>query len=155
MPNTPRFISRTSTTSTDCTCRDTREQQVNKQVMSLDKHGTVSHTWDWTPILGINTVLRSCLIDWLIIYSFTSTSWNFDLYGDVTIANERLQKLGPMLSAQDLWAGRDLYRATPAVTWDLGFSRLIWRTAPFSRLLRYMRGCGGFITSQILMGCLV
>jgi hypothetical protein len=26
-----------------------------------------------------------------------------------------------MLGAQGLWAGRDLYRATPAVTWDLVF----------------------------------
>jgi hypothetical protein len=30
-----------------------------------------------------------------------------------------------LLSAQGLWAGRDLYRATPAVTRDLGFSGLI------------------------------
>jgi hypothetical protein len=34
-----------------------------------------------------------------------------------------------MLGAQGLWAGRDLYRATPAVTRDLGFSGLIRRTA--------------------------
>ena len=33
----------------------------------------------------------------------------------------------PMLGAQGLWAGRDLYRATPAVTWGLGFSGLIPR----------------------------
>ena len=25
-----------------------------------------------------------------------------------------------MFDAYDLWAGRDLYRATPAMTWDLG-----------------------------------
>jgi hypothetical protein len=47
-----------------------------------------------------------------------------------------------MLGAQDLWAGRDLYRATPALARDLGFPRLIWRTAPFSRLLRHTRGGG-------------
>jgi hypothetical protein len=39
--------------------------------------------------------------------------------------------------------GGGLYRATPAVSRDLGFSGLIQRTAPFSRLLRHMRGCGG------------
>jgi hypothetical protein len=58
---------------------------------------------------------------------------------------------GPMLGAQRLWAGRDLYRATPTVTRVLSFSCLIRRTAPFSRLLRHMRGCGGSIT-RILTG---
>jgi hypothetical protein len=83
----------------------------------------------------------------LIIYGFTSHSrmsrWRiFHLYGDVTIAGEGLQNLGLY---SGLWAGRDLYRATPAVTRDLGFSSLIRRTAPFSRLLRHTRGCGGSI----------
>jgi hypothetical protein len=32
--------------------------------------------------------------DWLIIYSFTSRSRIFHLYGDVTIAGEGLQNLG-------------------------------------------------------------
>jgi hypothetical protein len=41
-----------------------------------------------------------------------------------------------MLGAQGPWAGRDLYRTTPAVTRGLGFSGLIRRTAPFSRLLQ-------------------
>ena len=57
-----------------------------------------------------------------------------------------------MLGAQGLWAGRDLYRATPTVTRDLGFSGLIRRTAPFSRLLRHTRGCGGPILTRILTG---
>jgi hypothetical protein len=57
-----------------------------------------------------------------------------------------------MLSAQGPWAGRDLYRATPAVTRDLGFFGLIRRTAPFSRLLRHTRGCGGSILTRILTG---
>jgi hypothetical protein len=55
----------------------------------------------------------------------------------------RAAKFRPMIGAQGLWAGRDLYRATPTVTRDLGFSGLIRRTAPFSRLLRHTRGCGG------------
>jgi hypothetical protein len=51
----------------------------------------------------------------------------------------RAAKFRPMsmLSAQGLWAGRDLYSATSAVTRDLGFSGLIRRTAPFRRLLRH------------------
>jgi hypothetical protein len=59
-------------------------------------------------------------------------------------------KCRPMLSAQGLWAGRDLYRATPTVTRDLGFSCLIWRTAPISHLLRHAWGCGGPILTWIL-----
>jgi hypothetical protein len=43
----------------------------------------------------------------------------------------------------------DLYRATPAVTQDLGFSCLIRRTAPFSRLLRHTTGCRGSIITRI------
>jgi hypothetical protein len=81
------------------------------------------------------------MIDWLIIYCFTSCSRIFHLYGDVTIAGEGwAAKFRPMLGAQGLWAGRDLYRATPTVTWGLSFSGFIWRTAPFSRLLRHARG---------------
>jgi hypothetical protein len=63
----------------------------------------------------------------------------------------RAAKFRRMLDIQGLWAGRDLYRATPAVTRGLG---LIWRTAPFSRPLWYTRGCGKSILTRILMGCL-
>jgi hypothetical protein len=38
------------------------------------------------------------------------------------------------------------------VTRDLGFSGLIRRTAPFSRLLRHTRECGGSILTWILTG---
>jgi hypothetical protein len=34
------------------------------------------------------------MVDWLIVYCFTSRSRIFHLYGDVTIAGERLQNLG-------------------------------------------------------------
>jgi hypothetical protein len=65
----------------------------------------------------------------------------------------RAAKFRSLLGDQDLWAGRDLYRATPTVTQGLGFSNLIWRTAaPFSCLLRHTRGCGGSILTRILMG---
>jgi hypothetical protein len=45
----------------------------------------------------INDYRSRCLtmmIDWLIIYCFTSRSRIFHLYGDVTIAGEGLQNLG-------------------------------------------------------------
>jgi hypothetical protein len=37
-------------------------------------------------------------------------------------------KFRPMLGAQGLWAGRDLYRATPTATRDLGLYGLIRKT---------------------------
>jgi hypothetical protein len=37
-------------------------------------------------------------------------------------------KFRPMLGAQGLWAGRDLYRATPTATRDLGLHGLIRKT---------------------------
>jgi hypothetical protein len=37
-------------------------------------------------------------------------------------------KIKPTLGAQGLWAGWDLYRATPAVTQGLSFSGLILKT---------------------------
>jgi hypothetical protein len=64
----------------------------------------------------------------------------------------RAAKFRPMIGAQGLWAGRNLYRATPVVTWDLGFSGLIRRTAPISRLLGHTRGCGWSILIRILTG---
>jgi hypothetical protein len=38
------------------------------------------------------------------------------------------------------------------VTWALGFSSLIWRTAQFSRLLWHALGCGGSIITWVLTG---
>jgi hypothetical protein len=61
-------------------------------------------------------------------------------------------KFRPMFGTKGLWAGRNLYRATPTVTRGLGFSSLIRKTAPFSRLLQHTRGCGGSILTRILTG---
>jgi hypothetical protein len=57
-----------------------------------------------------------------------------------------------MLGAQGLWAGRDFYRVTPAVTHGLGFLVSFEWPSPFSRLLRHARGCGGPILTRILTG---
>jgi hypothetical protein len=64
----------------------------------------------------------------------------------------RAAKFRLMLGTQGLWAGRDHYRATPTATRDLGLSGLIWKTYPFSRLLRHAWGCGGPILTRILTG---
>jgi hypothetical protein len=55
----------------------------------------------------------------------------------------RAAKFMQMLGAQGLWSGRNLLCATHAVTRCLGFSCLIWMTAPFSRLLQHTRGSRG------------
>jgi hypothetical protein len=90
---------------------------------------------------------------WLIDYfQFYVPLKNISLIWRRHHCRRRASKFRPMLGAQGLWAGRDLYCATPAVTRDLGFSGLIRRTAPFSRLLRHTRGCGGSILTRILTG---
>jgi hypothetical protein len=89
------------------------------------------------------------LIDYLRFYVPLK---NFSLIWRCHHCRWRATKFRPMLGAQGLWAGRDLYRATPAVIRDLGFSGLIRRTAPFSRLLRQTRGCGGYILTRIPTG---
>jgi hypothetical protein len=100
------------------------------------------------------------LLDWLIDYlRFYVSLKNISLIWRHHHCRWRAARFRPMLGAQGLWAGRDLYRATPTVTPVFDFSGLIRRTAPFSRLLRHMRGCGGSILTRILMstvflGCL-
>jgi hypothetical protein len=96
---------------------------------------------------------RHIIIDWLIDYLlFYVPLKNILLMWRRHHYRWRAAKFRLMLGAQGLKAGRDLYRATPAVTKDLGFSGLIWRTASFSRLLRHTRGCGGYILTWILTG---
>jgi hypothetical protein len=99
------------------------------------------------------------LIDWLL--TVLRSAQEFSPIWRRYHCRWRAAKSRSMLGAQGLWAGRDLYRATPAVTRDLGLSGLIRRTTPFSRLLRHTRGCGGPILTRILtwviitwVGCL-
>jgi hypothetical protein len=101
-----------------------------------------SHRVDWFPF------------DWLIDWVFTvlRPAQEFSLIWRRHHCRWRAAKFRHMLGAQGLWAGRDLYRARPTVTRDLGFSGLIRRTAPFSRLLRHTRGCEGSILTWILTG---
>jgi hypothetical protein len=75
----------------------------------------------------------------LIIYGFTSPSWIFHLYGDVSpLPVTGLQNLGLCLALR-AFEQQGIF----IVPWDLGFSGLIRKTAPFSRLLWHTMGCGG------------
>jgi hypothetical protein len=76
-------------------------------------------------------------VNWLIIYGFTSRWRIFHFIWRRHQCRWRAAKFRPLLGAQGLWAGRDFYCATPAVTRGLGFSGLIRRAVQFSRLLRY------------------
>jgi hypothetical protein len=78
------------------------------------------------------------LIDYLLFYIPLK---NFSLIWIRHHYRWRAAKFRPKLDTQGLWAGRDLYRATPAVTRDLGLPGLIRRTAPFSHHLRHKMGC--------------
>jgi hypothetical protein len=89
-----------------------------------------------------------CMVDgWLVIYCFTSRSRIFHLYGDITITGEGHQNVG-LCSALRAFGQGGIY----IVPRDLGFPGHIWRTAPFSRLLRHAWGCGGPILTRILTG---
>jgi hypothetical protein len=68
------------------------------------------------------TFAQARLIDWLIIYGFTSRSRIFHLYGDVTIAGEGLQNLGLCSALMAIEQGGIFIVPHLAVTRDLGFS---------------------------------
>jgi hypothetical protein len=87
------------------------------------------------------------LIDWL--FTVLRPIPEYFTYVETSAYRRRAAKFRPMLGTQGLWAGRDLYRATPAVTRGLGFSGLIRRTAIINRLLRHTRWCGRSILTQI------
>jgi hypothetical protein len=66
--------------------------------------------------------IYSRLIDWL----FTILrSAQFFTYMETSPLPVKGCKIWPMLGAQGLWAGRDLYRVTPTVTRYLSFSGLL------------------------------
>jgi hypothetical protein len=62
-------------------------------------------------------------------------------YGDVTIADEGLQKLS-------LWSAHRIPEQEGIFI--VPHKRHIWRTAPFRRLLGHTKGCGGCILTRIL-----
>jgi hypothetical protein len=73
-----------------------------------------------------------CKTDELIDYLFYVPHKNFLLIWRHRHCVWRAAKFRPMLDAQGLWAGRDLNRATPAVTRALAFLGLIWSEVKYS-----------------------
>jgi hypothetical protein len=87
----------------------------------------------------------------LFTYCFTSSSRFFHLYEDVTITVEGLENLGLCSALRAFEQGGVLLCHTWCCTGSR-FSAIIWRTIPFSCLLRHVRGSGGPILTKILMG---
>jgi hypothetical protein len=80
--------------------------------------------------------LQMKLIDWLC---FTSRPRIFHIWRRHHYW-WKAPKFKHMIGAQGLWAGRNLYRATPAVTRGFGFSGLIRRTASVQSPLMTHKG---------------
>jgi hypothetical protein len=101
--------------------------------MVLVLHITMEHS----------TNMIDWLIDWLILWRHHHCRW-------------RAAKFRSMLGTQGLWTRKYFYRATPAVTRDLGFSDFIRRTDPTDppsvAFLRHAWGCEGPILTQVLTG---
>jgi hypothetical protein len=123
-------------------------------------------------------LLKKNLIDWLIIYCFTSCSRIFHLYGYVTNTGEGLQNLGLCLAVRAFEQGGNflvphqccdicIFGFSGLIRRTTPFSRLVWHTrcfgesiitrpdphkSPFSHLLQYARGCQGPILTRILTG---
>jgi hypothetical protein len=101
------------------------------------------------------TISKLYLFDWLI-----DCLWFYFPLKNFSLTWSHCQwwaaKFRPMLGALGLWAGRDLYHATPAMTQDLSFSPPHPKDCPwwFSHLLRHAWGCGGSILTLILTGSL-
>jgi hypothetical protein len=77
-------------------------------------------------------------IDWLFIV--LSPAQELFTYVEMSPLPVKDCKIRPMLDAQGLWAGRDLYRATPTVTWDLGFFRSHPKDRPIQSHLTTHKG---------------
>jgi hypothetical protein len=123
--------------------------------------------WEWFPkcygfIISCQ-ILKECwkyrdiylLIEWLIDYLLFYVALKNVSRTCIWRRHHcrwRTFRFRPMLGAHGLWAGRDLYHATLAVTRKLSFSCVIRRTAPFSHLLRNTLGCGESILTWIPTG---
>jgi hypothetical protein len=83
------------------------------------------------------------LIDWLIIYGFTSR-----IYMETSPLPVSKGCFRPMLGAQDLWAGRNIYQV-PHLLWN---EASVFPVSFEGCLLRHTRGCGGSILTRILTG---
>ena len=121
----------------------------NKSKKSQHKQGPrefystfiISKTISWT----------TCTIVYFVYVLFYVSLKNFSLIWRCHNYWWQAAKFSPVFGAQNLWAGSNLYLATPAVTQGLNFSGLIQRTILFNHL-KLAWGFGGPILTRILTG---
>ena len=98
-----------------------KENHIKTIYSDMDSNGKKNLSFVWGPLQPVFIIALAALIslDWLIDWIlFWSPLRMLHLFGDVTLAEDQVsaRRVG-------LWAGRDLYRATPAITRDLWFTR--------------------------------
>jgi hypothetical protein len=108
--------------------QQTLQRYYKQGIPTFFKISTSGHLCEIRVIFTKVALQRFWMIDYLLFYV---PLMNFSLIWRRHHYRRKATKFRPLLSAQGLWAGRDLYRATPAVTQGLSFSGLIRRTAPY------------------------
>jgi hypothetical protein len=75
------------------------------------RHNFLNINIDWP------SILKHWLIDYLLFYVLLK---NFSIIWSRYHYQWRAAKFKPLFSTQSLWTGRNLYPATPSMTWGLG-----------------------------------
>jgi hypothetical protein len=116
--------------------------------------------WGLLPCITPNQLLRTChfsyfTFSWLINLLFTVLFPALEFFTCIWKRHWwRAAKFSPMLGARGIWAGRDLYLATPAVTQGLGFS--VSSEGPSHSVAFYdTQGCVENGSSQVPIQCLM
>jgi hypothetical protein len=89
------------------------------------------------------TKIKMWIARWSLIDDYSLFYVPLKNFSLIIWKHHRTAKCRPMLGAQDNWAGSDLYRATPVVTWDFG---LKFRSLPMGHLIQ------SFITYKRMWG---
>jgi hypothetical protein len=101
--------------------------------------------------ISFATLFHKRLIDWLLSVLHPAQEYYTYMYMETSPFNtsEGLQNLGLCSTLRAFEQGGIFF--VPHLLWHgtSVFSGLIWRTAPFRRLLRHTRGCGGPIVTRI------
>jgi hypothetical protein len=125
----------------DVTIAGVRRAAKFRPILPLSREGSLlCHSSTVTRDLGFSSLIQRTAFSHLLWHAWGCRGSTLTRIWRRHQCQWRAAKVRPMLGAQGQeHAGGDLYRATPAVTHGLSFSGLIWRTTPFSRLLRYTR----------------
>jgi hypothetical protein len=112
-----------------------------------------AHNTGYDDIMGSHGLgqINEWLVDWL--FTVLRPVQEFLTYMETSPLPVKMCKIYAYARRSGPLSREASYCATPTVTWDLGFSGLIWRIHQFSRLLWHARGCGVLILPWILASC--